>query len=102
MIRTGDVTSSEVVNAHLVRIAEVNPSVNAVTVTLADDARAAAAAVDRAVATTGFRRACNWSAHAFVRTFCWMPRKRSRTEHRSSHPSSRALTRRDRCHDESE
>ena len=39
MIRSHKVTSSEVVGAHLVRIEEVNPSVNAVTVTLADEAR---------------------------------------------------------------
>lgn len=50
MIATGDVTSTEVIEAHLARIAEVNPDVNAVTVTLADEARAAAAAVDCAVA----------------------------------------------------
>jgi amidase len=50
MIRARQVTSREVIDAHLARIAEVNPSVNAVTVTLADKARDAAAAVDRAVA----------------------------------------------------
>ena len=44
------VTSTEVIEAHLARIADVNPDVNAVTVTLADEARAAAAAVDRSVA----------------------------------------------------
>lgn len=50
MIAAGEATSAEVVDAHLARIEEVNPDVNAVTVTLADGARAAAAAVDRAVA----------------------------------------------------
>jgi amidase len=50
MIRSGQVTSAEVIDAHLTRIEEVNAEVNAVTVTLADEARAAAAAVDRAVA----------------------------------------------------
>ena len=50
MIASGEVTSTEVVDAHLARIEEVNPDLNAVTVTLADEARAAAAAVDRAVA----------------------------------------------------
>jgi amidase len=50
MIRARQVTSREVLDAHLARIEEVNPSLNAVTVTLADEARAAAAAVDRAVA----------------------------------------------------
>ena len=49
MIRSRDVTAAEVVEAHLARIAAVNPELNAVTVTLADEARAAAAAVDRAV-----------------------------------------------------
>ena len=51
MIRAGQVSSTEVVDAHLARIAEVNPDVNAVTTTLADRARADAANVDRAVAT---------------------------------------------------
>ncbi len=50
LIATGEVTSSEVIEAHLARIDEVNPDLNAVTVTLADEARTAAAAVDRAVA----------------------------------------------------
>jgi amidase len=50
MIASGEVTSTEVVEAHLDRIEEVNPDLNAVTVTLADEARAAAAAVDKAVA----------------------------------------------------
>lgn len=49
MIATGQVTSTEVVDAHLARIDEVNPDLNAVTVTLAGTARAAAADVDRAV-----------------------------------------------------
>ena len=50
MIASGEVTSTEVIEVHLARIEEVNPDVNAVTVTLADEARVAAAAVDRAVA----------------------------------------------------
>src|SRR5919197_1243779 len=50
MIASGAVSSSEVIEAHLARIEEVNPALNAVTVTLADEARAAAAAIDRAVA----------------------------------------------------
>ena len=50
MIAAGEVTSSEVIEAHLARIEEVNPDLNAVTVTLADEARIAAAAVDHAVA----------------------------------------------------
>jgi len=50
MIASGEVTSADVVDAHLARIEEVNPDLNAVTVTLADEARVAAAAVDRAVA----------------------------------------------------
>jgi amidase len=51
MIASGEVTSTEVVEAHLARIAEVNPTVNAITVTLADEARSAAANVDRAAAS---------------------------------------------------
>jgi amidase len=50
LIAAGEVASAEVVDAHLARIEEVNPDLNAVTVTLADEALAAAAAVDRAVA----------------------------------------------------
>lgn len=53
MIASAEVTSTEVVEAYLARIEEVNPDLNAVTVTLADEARAAAAAVDRAVAAGG-------------------------------------------------
>ena len=50
MIAAGRVTSTEVVEAHLSRIEEVNPDLNAVTVSLADEARAAAAQVDRSIA----------------------------------------------------
>lgn len=45
-IRTGRVTSAEVVDAHLQRIEAVNPVVNAMTVTLADAARNAARVAD--------------------------------------------------------
>lgn len=47
MIRAKEVTSREVVDAHLERIAEVNPTLNAITVVLAEQARAAADAADR-------------------------------------------------------
>jgi amidase len=50
MIRDRKVRSSDVVDAYLARIKEVNPAVNAATVTLADQARAAAAAADKALA----------------------------------------------------
>ena len=50
MIRDRQVSSREVVDAHLNRIADINPGVNAVTTTLAVAARDAATAVDRAVA----------------------------------------------------
>jgi amidase len=50
MIASGKVMSAEVVDTYLARIEEVNPDLNAVTVTLADEARVAASAVDRAVA----------------------------------------------------
>ncbi|MGE3178141.1 MAG: amidase [Vicinamibacterales bacterium] len=53
MIRGRQVRSREVVDAYLARIEVVNPAVNAVTVTLADEARQAADAVDRAVAAGG-------------------------------------------------
>ena len=48
LIRAGEVSSRDVVQAHLDRIEEVNPSVNAVTVTLSESALAAAAAADAA------------------------------------------------------
>ena len=44
-----ELTSSDVVDAHLARIEAVNPALNAVTVVLADEARAAAAEADRAL-----------------------------------------------------
>ncbi len=50
MIAAREVTSREVVDAHLERIAEVNPKLNAITVVLADGARAAADTADAAVA----------------------------------------------------
>jgi amidase len=50
LVRTGEVSSREIVDAHLDRIAVVNPHLNAVVRVLADEARAAAAAADRAVA----------------------------------------------------
>src|SRR5262245_65225643 len=50
MIRSRQTTSTEVVEAYLARIEEVNSIVNAVTVVLADEARAAAATVDQALA----------------------------------------------------
>jgi amidase len=50
MIKGREVTSSEVVEAHLGRIAEVNPHLNAVVRVLAEEARAGAAAADDAIA----------------------------------------------------
>ncbi len=50
-IRSRQTSSQEVVEAHLRRIEEVNPSVNAVTVVLGEQALEAAKAADRAVAT---------------------------------------------------
>ena len=49
-IRSRQVSSREVIQAHLRRIEAVNPSVNAVTVVLAEQAVEAAKAADRAVA----------------------------------------------------
>jgi amidase len=48
MIAGGEVSSVEVVNAHLERIEAINPSLNAVTELLAESARDAAVASDRA------------------------------------------------------
>ncbi|MBI5617917.1 MAG: hypothetical protein HY943_16675 [Gammaproteobacteria bacterium] len=50
LIRHRDVSSREVVDAHLARIEALNPTLNAVTTTLAVTARDAATAVDRAIA----------------------------------------------------
>lgn len=50
MIAGKEVSSAEVVAAHLARIEAVNPKVNAITRVLADEARTAAAAADRKVA----------------------------------------------------
>lgn len=50
MIARRDVSSAEVVDAHLARINVVNPRVNAITRVLSDEARAAASAADQAVA----------------------------------------------------
>jgi amidase len=50
MIASRKVLAGDVVDAYLSRIEEANPSLNAITVTLADSARAAAAEVDRAIA----------------------------------------------------
>lgn len=50
MIRDGDASSREVLEAHLARVEQVNPSLNAVVRVLADEARAGADAADRAVA----------------------------------------------------
>jgi amidase len=49
-IRDGAVSSREVVEAHLARIEKVNPDVNAITATLADEALSAADAADAAIA----------------------------------------------------
>ena len=57
MIAKREVSSVEVVEAHLDRIEAVNPAVNAVTRVLADEARAGAAAADRAVAAGEVARA---------------------------------------------
>jgi aspartyl-tRNA(Asn)/glutamyl-tRNA(Gln) amidotransferase subunit A len=51
LIATKQVSSREVVQAHLDRIAEVNPKVNALVTLLADDALRAADAADAAVAS---------------------------------------------------
>jgi amidase len=53
MIKAREVTSREVVEAHLARIETVNPHLNAVTRVLTDSAREAADAADAAVAAGG-------------------------------------------------
>ncbi len=50
LIRTRQVSSKEVIDAHLERIDAVNPRLNAVVLPLAEEARAAAAAADAALA----------------------------------------------------
>ena len=51
MIASRQVMSGEVVDAYLTRIEEVNPSLTAITMTMAGAARTAAAEVDRAIAS---------------------------------------------------
>ena len=50
MIRTGETTSTEVVEAHLARIDQVNGKLNAIVHVMADEAREGAAAADAAIA----------------------------------------------------
>jgi amidase len=52
-IRSRHISSQEVIEAHLRRIEAVNPSINAVTVVLGEQALEAAKAADRAVAAGG-------------------------------------------------
>lgn len=49
-VRSREVSSREIIEAHLERIADVNPKVNAIVDVLADSARTSADAADRAVA----------------------------------------------------
>src|SRR5262249_14922149 len=49
-VRTREASSREIIDAHLERIASVNPKVNAIIEVLADSARESADAADRAVA----------------------------------------------------
>ena len=53
MINSGEVSSTEVVRAHLARIEAVNPALNAVVLVLADQALEAAEAADRRVGADG-------------------------------------------------
>ncbi len=53
LVRSGDVSSREVVLAHLDRIAEVNDVINAVTVVLEESALAAAELADKTLADSG-------------------------------------------------
>jgi fatty acid amide hydrolase len=50
LIRTGEVSASEVTGAHIDRIEEANPDLNAVVIELFDEARAQAAAADESLA----------------------------------------------------
>src|SRR5690348_2895118 len=52
-IASKKVSSAEVVDAHLKRIEQVNPKINAIVKVLADDARTAAAEADRKVKAGG-------------------------------------------------
>jgi amidase len=52
-IRTREVSAAEVVEAHLARLDDANPAINAVVVALHEEARAAAAQADRAVQAGG-------------------------------------------------
>ncbi len=66
LIGTKQIKSREVVDAHLDRIAEVNPRLNAVTVEMAEAARAAADVADRAMAAhedPGFGKGAGSGGH---------------------------------------
>lgn len=52
-IRSGQTSSQQVIEAHLMRIEAVNPDINAVTVVLGEQALEAAKAADRAIAVGG-------------------------------------------------
>lgn len=52
-IRRGEITSVEVVDAHLDRIEEINPRLNAIAFLAADDARSRAAEIDAEIAAGG-------------------------------------------------
>lgn len=46
-VRRGEVSAKEIVDSHLARIADLNPSINAVTQALSDSARETADNIDR-------------------------------------------------------
>src|SRR5438477_8094186 len=93
IIALGAVSSSEVIEAHLARIEEVNPDLNAATATLADEAREAAAAVDRSVAA-GEQVGALAGVPFTVKRTSTSPGRRRRGESWPSPSRSRRLTRR--------
>jgi aspartyl-tRNA(Asn)/glutamyl-tRNA(Gln) amidotransferase subunit A len=61
LIRTKQLSSREVVQAHLDRVAAVNPKINAVVTLMADDALKSADAADKMVARARFWTPCTAS-----------------------------------------
>lgn len=60
-IASRQVSSSEVVGAHLARIEAVNPTINAITVLLGEQAQLAAKEADRLLASGASSRPCTAS-----------------------------------------
>jgi amidase len=75
VIRSGQESSREVIEAHLQRIEAVNPAVNAVTVVLAEEALDAATAADRKAARVSDLPPCTVSRSPSRGASTWQERR---------------------------